>query len=230
VWGLQKAVDISHHENLFLLCRFLGMTIKAVEEFLLFFSQLKMQLLNSLVLISTLALSALADPVPRSKSICPSGAAAVTLSSTFIGQEKNVKMDFVSCPETIKSRSELEQRQVTSNVCGAACTTNCFPGAGGGPDPNDCHIIADALRFESQNTGLTFDIGTGSNNTVVMSFSTCETFFLNQAQPAEALTYCRLDFANVIDFVAPNCQATQNAHGGNCVANDGRWFVQAQHS
>lgn len=32
-------------------------------------------------------------------------------------------------------------------------TTNCFPGAGGGPDPNDCHVIADALRYDSQNIG-----------------------------------------------------------------------------
>lgn len=33
--------------------------------------------------------------------------------------------------------------------------TNCFLPAGGGPDPNECHIIADALRFESENTGIT---------------------------------------------------------------------------
>jgi hypothetical protein len=32
-------------------------------------------------------------------------------------------------------------------------TTNCFLPAGGGPDPNQCHVIADALRFNSENTG-----------------------------------------------------------------------------
>lgn len=29
-------------------------------------------------------------------------------------------------------------------------TTDCFTPSGGGPDPNDCHIIADALRFDGQ--------------------------------------------------------------------------------
>ena len=32
--------------------------------------------------------------------------------------------------------------------------------------------------------------------------------------------------ADVIDWVAPHCQSTQNAHGGNCVASDQRWFIQ----
>ena len=32
--------------------------------------------------------------------------------------------------------------------------------------------------------------------------------------------------AALIDFIAPNCQATQNAHGGICVADDQSWFVQ----
>lgn len=31
--------------------------------------------------------------------------------------------------------------------------TSCFTPSGGGPDPNDCKIISDALRYESQNTG-----------------------------------------------------------------------------
>ncbi len=35
------------------------------------------------------------------------------------------------------------------------CTgaTNCFTPSGGGPNPNDCTVIADALLFESQNKG-----------------------------------------------------------------------------
>ena len=32
-------------------------------------------------------------------------------------------------------------------------TTTCFTPSGGGPDPNECHVIADALRFDSQNIG-----------------------------------------------------------------------------
>lgn len=40
-----------------------------------------------------------------------------------------------------------------------------------------------------------------TNNTVVMTFSSCETFFLNQASPAEVLTYCRLDWVNAFILV-----------------------------
>lgn len=32
-------------------------------------------------------------------------------------------------------------------------TTNCFTPSGGGPDPNECHVIADALLYDSQNVG-----------------------------------------------------------------------------
>jgi len=151
---------------------------------------------------------------------------AVTLASTWIGKAKNVEMKSVFCPNL--NQYVQEQRQTSpTNVCGAPCTTNCFMPAGGGPDPNDCHVIADALREDSQSIGALFEIGTGTNNTVVMKFNSCETFFLNQA--IGPLVYCRTDWAALIDFVAPNCQATQNAHGGNCVANDQSWFVQVNH-
>ncbi|KAF8815920.1 hypothetical protein BYT27DRAFT_6489477 [Phlegmacium glaucopus] len=155
---------------------------------------------------------------------------AVTLTSTWIGKAKNVEMKTVSCPDSHQRRDVLVQRQATNatNVCGAPCATNCFLPAGGGPDPNDCHVIADALRYDSQNIAALFQIdNTAGNNTVVMQFSSCKTFFVNQ--DLGPLVYCRTDWAALIDFVAPNCQATQNAHGGNCVANDQRWFVQVQH-
>ncbi len=48
-----------------------------------------------------------------------------------------------------KSASELDE---TNTIL--IGNTNCFLPAGGGPDPNECHIIADALRFESENTGM----------------------------------------------------------------------------
>jgi len=155
---------------------------------------------------------------------------AVTLDSTWIGEAKNVEMRTVSCPYQRRD-DMLVQRQAPTNptnVCGSNCTTNCFSPSGGGPDPNDCHVIADALRYDSQNIGALFQIGnTTTNNTVVMQFSSCTTFFVNQ--DFVPLVYCRTDWATLIDFVAPNCQATQNAHGGNCVATDQTWFVQVQH-
>ena len=33
-------------------------------------------------------------------------------------------------------------------------TTNCFIPSGGGPNPNDCHVIVDALLFEAQGNQL----------------------------------------------------------------------------
>ncbi|KAJ7143789.1 hypothetical protein C8R44DRAFT_864819 [Mycena epipterygia] len=152
----------------------------------------------------------------------------VTLSETYIGQDKNVKVQFATCPEYGSKVQTLESRQAAVDVCGNNCNTNCFTPSGGGPDPNDCHIIADALRFDSQNIGALFTIGTGTNNTIVMKFSTCLTFFANQ--DVSTLEYCRTDWASLVDFVAPNCQSTQNAHGGNCIATDQSWFVQVQHS
>ncbi|KAF8884150.1 hypothetical protein BD779DRAFT_793181 [Infundibulicybe gibba] len=155
----------------------------------------------------------------------------VVTSESFIGKDKNVKMETFSCADAASKRSvDLDARQSTNGtiVCGVTCTTNCFLPAGGGPDPNDCHVIADALLFQSQNIGDLFGVNNGTNNTVALSFRSCETFFVNQ--DIAPLSYCRTDWAGVVDFVAPNCQATQNAHGGNCVGDDLRWFIQVQHA
>jgi hypothetical protein len=76
------------------------------------------------------------------------------LKHTYIGVNKDVSAEYYSCASNFGiggSLPSLERRQ--NNQCGAPCTTNCFNPAGGGPDPNDCQIIADALLFESQNTG-----------------------------------------------------------------------------
>jgi hypothetical protein len=153
---------------------------------------------------------------------------AVTLASTWMGEHKNVEMKTILCPHLYPEHNEmlLHAQSSSTNVCGANCATNCFNPSGGGPDPNDCHVIADALRYDSENIGNTFGIGTGSNNTVVMQYKSCKTFFTNQ--DSGSLVYCRDDWASLIDIVAPNCQATQNAHGGNCVANNQAWFVQVQ--
>ncbi|KDR73229.1 hypothetical protein GALMADRAFT_725422 [Galerina marginata CBS 339.88] len=193
-----------------------------------------MKLTVAITSLFLLQLSAFALPF-ADESICPGEAEII--SETYIGKDHNVKMTTLSCSEKIQPRilGTLVGRQGTTppppplNVCGAKCNTNCFLPAGGGPDPNDCHVIADALRYDSQNVGAIFAIpnGNSTTNPVVMQFSSCKTFFVNQ--DLGPLAYCRTDWAALIDFVAPNCQATQNAHGGNCVAADQRWFVQVQH-
>ena len=108
---------------------------------------------------------------------------AVTLASIWIGEGKDVEIKSVYCPNLyqpprdVPSQHVLGQPQLESapgtNVCSAPCrfsheflfrfqkfttpfagTTTCFTPAGGGPDPNDCHVIADALRFDSENIGM----------------------------------------------------------------------------
>ncbi|KAK0200155.1 hypothetical protein DFS33DRAFT_128283 [Desarmillaria ectypa] len=157
----------------------------------------------------------------------------ITLSESYIGVDKNVKVETVSCPEgALTKRDVVFSRQASNvtNVCGAQCNTVCFTPSGGGPNPDECHVIADALRYESQNAGNLFNIanGTAGNNIVVMTYSSCLTYFANQINGI--MQYCRGDWASIIDWVAPNCQSTQNAHGGDCLAGDGRWFIQVQHS
>jgi len=153
---------------------------------------------------------------------------AITLASAWIGEAKNVEVKAISCANLfLEHQNELAIIPPT-NVCGATCNTNCFNPAGGGPDPNECHVIADALLYDSQNIGPLFDIGTGSSNTVTMQYASCKTFFLNQF--SGPLEYCRTDWAALVNDLAFGCQATQNAHGGNCVASNQEWFVQVQHS
>lgn len=89
--------------------------------------------------------------------------------------------------------------------------TNCFIPSGGGPDPNECHVISDALLYDSQNIGswpllrwpfchsLTprlgalFQLNPAANGSVItMQFRSCESFMVNQ--DIVPLTYCRTDW------------------------------------
>ncbi|KAH7923367.1 hypothetical protein BV22DRAFT_1130694 [Leucogyrophana mollusca] len=150
------------------------------------------------------------------------------VSTSYIGENNNVKAETLSCSNTLPGFAPLAATSDDpSNVCGANCTTNCFYPSGGGPDPNDCQVIADALLYDSQNVGPLFNI-TANTSGVAMTYASCETFIIDQA--SYNLTYCRSDWSSVLEYVAFNCQATQNAHGGNCVATDQRWFIQVQSS
>ncbi|KIJ61680.1 hypothetical protein HYDPIDRAFT_115462 [Hydnomerulius pinastri MD-312] len=146
------------------------------------------------------------------------------LSTTYVGLNKDVKAEVLSCANTLATRDLVTKRQ--TDVCGATCNTNCFTPSGGGPNPNDCQVIADALLYDGENVGPLFNITVGTP--IYMQYASCESFFVNQVN--YNLTYCRSDWSSVIDYVALNCQAQQNAHGGNCVASDQSWFIQVQTS
>ncbi|KAJ7674070.1 hypothetical protein DFH06DRAFT_1467410 [Mycena polygramma] len=176
-------------------------------------------LLSAALLLSSVSL---ASVIPVAE-VCEG---QVTLAETYIGQDKNVLVQQSTCPTFGSKVKTLESRQL--DVCGNTCATSCFTPSGGGPNTTDCHVIADALRFNSQNTGPLFTIGTGTNNTVVVKYSTCLSFFVNQ--DASPLEYCDTEWAKLIDFIGPNCAAAQNAHGGLCVATNQQWFVQVAHS
>ncbi|KAK7688307.1 hypothetical protein QCA50_008678 [Cerrena zonata] len=148
------------------------------------------------------------------------------ISEVYIGEQKNVKVDAISCANKVTDVVQIEKRQTPVNVCGAQCDTHCFPPSGGGPDPNECHVISDALLYDSQNVGALFNIPANAS-VITMQFRSCKSFFVNQAGIDEQ--YCRTDWSAVLDFVAFNCQSQQNAHGGLCVAADQRWFIQVQH-
>ncbi|KAH8091379.1 hypothetical protein BXZ70DRAFT_1011192 [Cristinia sonorae] len=165
------------------------------------------------------------------------------VSESYIGDNKDVKMTAYSCSNVIagagndtsdahKREDDLEEGETSLTkralgVCGATCDTHCFNPAGGGPDPNQCKVISNALRYYSQTSGNVFNIP--RNAAVVhVQYASCYSFFVNQAN--QDLQYCRQDWAAVLDYVAFNCQAPQNAHGGLCVARSQQWFIQVQHS
>ncbi|KAJ7653067.1 hypothetical protein DFH06DRAFT_1133884 [Mycena polygramma] len=200
--------------------------------------------MRSLTLLSAALLFglALAKVLPVSPvEVCEG---QVTLSETYIGKDKNVLVQYVTCPKFGSKVKTLVGRQ--EDVCGAPCTTYCFSPAGGGPVTNDCHIIADALRYNSQNIGkhIPHCINyielislqrrssllerQGTNNTVAVKYASCLSFFVNQH--ASPLEYCNTEWADVIDWVAPNCASAQKAHGGLCLATNQEWFIQVNHS
>ncbi|KAI0344325.1 hypothetical protein BDW22DRAFT_1406685 [Trametopsis cervina] len=178
-----------------------------------------MRTLHALLVPLLLAAASLSSAVPEIQEC--KGQKTI---SKYIGKDRNVLAEVTHCDGIpVTSEAALLPRQ--SNVCGANCNTNCFTPSGGGPDPNECHVIADALLYDSQNIGALFTLDPTQNTSkITMSYRSCETFILNQ--DTEVLTYCRTDWSALVDSLAFNCQSTQNAHGGNCVATDQRWFVQ----
>ncbi|KAF7969069.1 hypothetical protein HWV62_28423 [Athelia sp. TMB] len=121
-----------------------------------------MRLTHISVVVAT-ALAASASPL---FATC---AGQETLVTEYIGPQKDVLAEYYSCASAptsfgnttvTPSTTTAAKRASLPNLCGAPCTTTCYTPAGGGPDPNDCQVIVDALLFKGQNTGPLFTIGT----------------------------------------------------------------------
>ncbi|KAI0778060.1 hypothetical protein BD413DRAFT_608727 [Trametes elegans] len=162
----------------------------------------------------------------------------VVVSETFIGANKDVKLTTSHCGDAphvnahgkeVASLSKRQANTTATNVCGAQCNTFCFNPSGNGPNEDDCKIIADALLYDSQNTGPLFNISASGSPTdkVTMQYGSCQTYFLNQ--DFTDLTYCRSDWSSLVNWLASDCNGANNAHGGLCVAADQSWYVQVQH-
>ncbi|KAI0668775.1 hypothetical protein C8Q78DRAFT_979349 [Trametes maxima] len=185
--------------------------------------------LFSLTVLLTAASSAFAALIG---SGAPSDCAKEQVAyETYIGKDHNVKVTYSHCDDAPlvaadgHELSALAKRQ-SSNVCGAACNTFCFTPSGGGPNTGDCAVIADALLYDSQNVGVLFNVtATGTpTNKVTMQYQTCLTYFLNQ--DFFTLVYCRTEWSSLVTWLASDCNAANNAHGGLCVAQDQRWYIQ----
>lgn len=176
------------------------------------------------VLLAALA-PALASAIPENLE-CPGGHFETTTS--YVGKDNEVRVDRTECVTATSpavDNAMLAKRQGV-NVCGAKYDTSCSTTTGGGPDPNDCHVITDLLLYDSQRYGNLFSIGPHGN--ITLQYRSCTSYMLIQADVT--ITYCRTDWAAIIDSIASTCLAKENSHGGNCVATDGRWYIQVQHS
>ncbi|KAH9933942.1 uncharacterized protein BXZ73DRAFT_46012 [Epithele typhae] len=192
-----------------------------------------MQLFALLPVLAAFVASSSAVTVGASGAIeCQS---ETIVSETFIGKGKDVQMTHSHC-ET--STSKVEANDVAAvpdapvnNVCSASCNTFCFSPSGGGPNEDDCKVIADAILYDSENESATFNAtaaGTASDK-ITMKYHSCTTYFLTQNATA-TLTYCRQDWASLVTWLSSDCNSANNAHGGLCVAADQQWYVQVQNS
>ena len=85
-----------------------------------------------------------------------------------------------------------------------------------------------------------------------MQYGSCLTYFLNQ-DTSTTLEYCRSDWvralflppfpslsagltrvtasqSSLVTWLSSDCNAANSAHGGLCVAQDQRWYVQVQNT
>ncbi|CAL1697152.1 unnamed protein product [Somion occarium] len=181
-------------------------------------------MMRFLFLLALLPAAVLSTAVnSESPSFCES---PTVVSQSYIGEDKDVKVENIRCANDLTARSDVDKRGRSVNVCGTHCNTRCFKPAGGGPNPFDCKVIANLLNKNRKNDNV-FTIPAGEG-LIKMAYRSCTTYFANQAGVDEQ--YCLSDWAGHVDSLAFNCQAQQNAHGGKCVADDQRWYIQVQTS
>ncbi|KDQ50527.1 hypothetical protein JAAARDRAFT_41987 [Jaapia argillacea MUCL 33604] len=147
--------------------------------------------------------------------VCSDGSIAAVVDSF---EYEGKPLTTYSCPavatenptpavRTVQRDTSLTKRNW--DLCGASCTTYCYTPAGGGPDPNDCQALANGV---SGGSGYTITAGTY----LTLTYGSCEVQQSNLISPSQDLYYCPSDLAGVVSYIAWNCQATQNAHGGYC--------------
>ncbi|KAI0353264.1 hypothetical protein OH77DRAFT_1427683 [Trametes cingulata] len=171
--------------------------------------------------------------------VCRNGHETIA-SETFIGESRNVKLIHARCDEGIPTRhrrfAASKRQDITTSssppadVCDAECDTFCDT-SGDGPDPNDCKIIANALLYETEAAGPSFEIGAKGTSTdqIRLQYGTCSTFFFNKVTGTN-LTYCREDWSSLVNWLSEDCITRKQTSTGLCVAKDQRWFVQVQHA
>ena len=72
------------------------------------------------------------------------------------------------------------------------------------------------LNYRGWTSG-TFLVNKGT--TLYFSIGSCQVSIRNY-RSSGGLTYCWNDLRGVTNYIAWNCQATQNAHGGYCAMNN----------
>ncbi|PVF98258.1 hypothetical protein CPB86DRAFT_386575 [Serendipita vermifera] len=182
---------------------------------------------------------------PALDSICPGGLNATTVeSSEPLGTGGVViTTGFCNPPETSSERNttpNLAARQSCPTAlnncvsrfgtmyqgngwvskCGATCTSFCYSGTGG-PDPNHCQHIFDIMMAQSPAL-FTLDPATF----ILLTYQSCGTGIQNQIAPSsvgcsQKMIYDWPDWAGIGSYLAWNCQAAQNARGGQCLGDTG---------
>ncbi|PVF98259.1 hypothetical protein CPB86DRAFT_873592 [Serendipita vermifera] len=179
-------------------------------------------------------------------SICPGGLNATTVeSSEPLGTGGVViTKGFCNAPET-SSEDDIVPRVVARQAscptapnncvsrfgtmyqgngwvskCGAPCTTFCYSGTGG-PDPNHCDFIFNSMRVESP---ALFTLN--PNQFILATYQSCGTGIQNQIASSsvgcsQKMIYDWPDWADIGHYIAWNCQAAQNARGGQCLGDTG---------
>ncbi|KDQ50526.1 hypothetical protein JAAARDRAFT_41986 [Jaapia argillacea MUCL 33604] len=169
-------------------------------------------LISVVALAAGLARGAVVARAPADYTCSDGSIAAVIDSFEYEGKP----LTTYSCPVVAPENSTPAERAVkrdtsltkrTYDLCGASCTTYCYTPAGGGPNPNDCQTLAN---------GFSGDYTMTAGYYYTWTYGSCEVQQSNIISPAQDIYYCYSDLAGVVSYIAWNCQATQNAHGGYC--------------